>query len=162
MEDFLQYALSALGLILFTVLSIFLKGLSDYFGEKANSKFDDARSEKIKHVTEMITTNVIKVVYTYLSENNIREINMTDLHKIVEEIRDRITSMTGGGIVNFVLQTITDNWDDWLHELVLYELRDRVVIVDDRDLTEVTDATMQPEDDKFETGITSDKLVDVK
>ena len=132
MEEFLKYALSALGLILFTVASVLLKALSDYFAEKANSKFDDARSEKIKNVTEMITDNVVKVVATYLSENNIRNINASTLNKVVADIRDRITAMTGGGVIDFVLKTIADNWDDWLHELILYQLGNQAYIVNDR------------------------------
>lgn len=170
MEEFLKYALSALGLILFTVASVLLKALSDYFGEKANSKFDDARSEKIKNVTEMITDNVVKVVATYLSENNIRNINASTLNKVVADIRDRITAMTGGGVIDFVLKTIADNWDDWLHELILYQLGNQAYIVNDRvsdEPKELTGKQIVHADELWTPpadarAITPDKLVESK
>lgn len=130
MQEVINYLFTGVGIVLFTIASLSLKSLGNYFKERSNATFDAARTEKIEKVTTMLYSriemymerHIIKIIQ---SDGNVSKDMWKD---IIANIKEDVTNVSGQDIVTFIEKTITPSWDKWLEDTVRETLTKELLV----------------------------------
>lgn len=118
MDYIIDVSIATFIVCLGVALTVIAKVSSNFLREKANESYDVSRSRKVSAILDMVEINIATGITNYLAAKGYAKINEVDLREAAAEISVIVTNITGGGIVEFVIDTFTDDWDEWLVEKI--------------------------------------------
>lgn len=122
MEEVLSYLVST-AVTAFIIAGVVLskKGY-DVLKEKANELYDANRNTKVAELLNLVIENIDDAVQAFLSEHNLVDVTEADIQELIDGVKDKVTTLTGNGVISYLMSVFVDNWDEWIHEKVLSRL----------------------------------------
>ena len=122
MIDVLVYLISAVVTAVLIGAIVLVKKWYDVLKEKANELYDHNRNTKVGELLGLVTTSIDDAIGAVFIEKDIAEITEEDLTDLVDDVSERIETLVGQGVINYLMSTFVDNWDDWIYEKILSRL----------------------------------------
>lgn len=122
MEEVLSYLVST-AVTAFIIAGVVLskKGY-DVLKEKANELYDANRNTKVAELLNLVIENIDDAVQAFLLEHNLVDVTEADIQELIDGVKDKVTTLTGNGVISYLMSVFVDNWDEWIHEKVLSRL----------------------------------------
>lgn len=124
MENFIAYVVSTAitaGLVCLVLLT--RKGIN-LLRVQADGIYDTNRNTKVKELMALVLTNVSVAVDAFLTEKNILDVTDADLEELLDDVIEKIETLTGGGVIGYLMDTFIDNWEEWIREVVMSHVRE--------------------------------------
>ena len=122
MEDIISYLTSILVSVFIVSIVIVTRRTADYLRNKRDVDYDRNRNEKVEKLKELVADNISVSISAFFAENEIHKITEENLDEVIDGISQRVTTLTGNGVIKYLMEVFIDNWDEWLREKILSEL----------------------------------------
>lgn len=124
MESFIAYVVSTAVTALLICTVLLTRKAIAVLRVKADSIYDENRNGKVAELMALVLTNISVAVDAFLTEKNLTDVTEADLEELMREVTKKIEVLTGDGVIGYLMGTFIDNWDDWIHEMVLSRIRE--------------------------------------
>lgn len=130
MGDIMTYVSSVAVVV---VLLLFMAMTRKWYGwltQKENGLFDENRNAKVNELLSLIDLHLNIAVDAYLVEHDILDVLEADLDKLVEAVREKVTTLTGNGVIAYLMSIFIDNWDEWIREVIRAKVQELITSED--------------------------------
>lgn len=119
MEEVVGYLVSVAVTIIMIILVLLGKKGYDVLKEKANGLFDQNRNSKVNELLALVLGNIDDAISAFFAEKNLSDVSEADITELLEDVKERVATLTGNGPITYLMTVFIDNWDEWLHEKIL-------------------------------------------
>ncbi len=114
MDQVIDFSIAVCVLLLGVGIVTVANYASKFLKEKTNETYDVARNRKVSAILDLIEMNISTAISNYITDNGYATIDEKELREKAEQISETVTNLTGSGVIDFVVGTFADDWDEWI------------------------------------------------
>lgn len=119
MEQILTYLVSTAVTLLMVAIVVLMKKGHDVLREKANGFYDQNRNSKVDELLALVGNNIDDSIKAFFTEYDLTDITEADIQPLLSEVQAKVTTLTGSGVIDYLLSVFVDNWEEWIREKIL-------------------------------------------